>query len=705
MVPLRLDGLPRSVSVGAVLRFVCDTASLDAKHVGKITLQPRSADFELEPARARTAVAALDGATFNGRRVRCRYAALAVRQDHFARLAELLEREAAEERRRLTLAAGASADDPLGLSLRPLVLAEEDYGLGGRLLLTFRRKGNPGPLPPNRLGPGAPVVLTQLAVQRPAQYRGVVFDRAENSITAAFDDPDDDDDLPADATWRLDPVPDEAGRRRQAGAMFRAAAAEGDRLAELRDVLLGVSSPRLPEVGQPMIPSGGLNGAQEDAVALGLDATDFACLHGPPGTGKTTAVAELIRRAVARGETVLACGPSNAAVDNIVEKLLALGLEPVRLGHPARVAEAVRSRTLDLLADRHPDAKLARKRVREATAKFRKADAWTRGKPAPGEKAALRAEARQLLDEARELETAAVDKILAEARVIAATLTGVDAETLGKRGFDLAVIDEACQATEPAAWVPVLRARRIVFAGDPKQLPATVLSDEAQRGGLGLSLMERLMALRPEACRQLTVQYRMHERIEAVPDAEFYNNTLVAHETVAHHRLTELPGVEAAPATEFVRRFLDTAGAGYDDEPEADTGSRRNTQEAERAAVHVRALLAAGLNPAAIAVIAPYSGQVRVLRELLRETGVEVDSVDGFQGREAEAVVISWVRSNPAGELGFLADLRRANVALTRARRQLWMVGDSATLGAEPFFARLIAGCETAGDYATVWDC
>lgn len=448
-----------------------------------------------------------------------------------------------------------------------------------------------------------------------------------------------------------------------------------------------------------------MNQPQLAAVEFALSASDVAVVHGPPGTGKTTTVVELIRRAVARGEKVLACAPSNAAVDNLLDKLLAVGLEPVRLGHPARVAAKLRDRALDLMVQSHPDARQARKFAREARALFRKADKWTKAKPQPGEKQALRAEGRDLLAEARKLEQLAVERVLDSAPVVCATLTGVDSETLGKRRFDLAVLDEACQSTEPASWVPLLRADRVVLAGDPCQLPPTVLSPEAAERGLAVSLMERVMAqLGPGVSRLLTVQYRMHAAVMGFSSAEFYAGELIADESVIGHRLCDLPGVRAEPLTEAPVKFIDTAGASYDEEREEDTESRRNPQEAALTAKYVRALLDARVSATDIAVIAPYAAQVRRLRELLPVPGLEIDSVDGFQGREKEAVVLSLVRSNPEGEIGFLADVRRTNVALTRARRKLIVIGDSATLANHEFYGRMLSYFEQIGAYSSVWE-
>ncbi len=724
MAQLHIEPLPRNATPGEVLRFVAVVGKLDGKQVGKITLLGNAARFEVPGTHAARLVAALDGAAFRERPVRVRFADRkgTGSHEHFDRLARLLQLEAEAEREQFKdRAARGVAED--GTTLTKLVVVEEDAGLGGRLILTFGSVNRGAPLPPNRLQPGAPLVLTQTGTNRPASLRGVVSDRAERVISVAFEQPD--LELPDDATWRLDLSPDEASRQRQLAALARAGTADGDRLAELRAVLFGERAPEFE--GNPSPEGGGepesisafpkreggrgvrltspLNPPQLAAVEFALAAKDVAVIHGPPGTGKTTTVVELIRRAVARGEKVLACAPSNAAVDNLLDKLLAAGLEPVRLGHPARVAPALRDRALGLLVQSHPDARQARKFAREARALFRKADKWTKAKPQPGEKQALRAEGRDLLAEARKLEQLAVERVLDSAAVVCATLTGVDSETLSRRRFDLAVLDEACQSTEPASWVPLLRADRVVLAGDPCQLRPTILSPEAAEKGLAVSLMERVMALLgPGVSRLLTVQYRMHAAIMGFSSAEFYGGELVADVSVIGHRLCDLPGVRAEPLTESPVKFIDTAGAGYDEELEEDTDSRRNPQEAGLAARYVRALLDAGVSPADVAVIAPYAAQVRLLRELLPVPGLEIDSVDGFQGREKEAVVISLVRSNPEGEIGFLADVRRTNVALTRARRKLIVIGDSATLACHEFYGRMLGYFEQVGAYGSVWE-
>lgn len=625
--------------------------------------------------------------------------------DHFARLARLLDlegRAVAEQTRERARRYAPAEAERAGTSLVDLVIRDEEAGLGGRYLLRLGRRRR-SPLPWTRLGVGSPVLL--VPAQRPAgvEYRGVISQRADDSIQVALGNLP--DDLDEHETWRIDLSSDDAATERQRRAIQDAGRAKSGRLAELRDVLLARREAAFqPEQDEPALHAG-LNESQRAAVRFALSSSDVALIHGPPGTGKTTTLVELIRREVRRGHRVLVCAPSNTAVDNLLEKLLERGEDPVRLGHPARVTPALRAHTLDLRVEEHPDFLLARKMMKEALRLFREADRRTRAKPAPGARQEARREAKSLLADARKWEDKAATNILDHARILCATTTGLDASMLGGRRFDLAVIDEACQSTEPGSWIPLLRCDRVVLAGDHCQLPPTVVSREAAAGGFDRSLFERVIAdLGPEIARRLTVQYRMHHSIMEFSSREFYDGELTADATVRDHLLSELPGVLATPVTQTPIDFIDTAGASFDEEVEPDGESRQNHREAALVCVKVQHLLDAGVSPSDIAVIAPYAAQVRRLRELLPLPALEIDSVDGFQGREKEAVVISLVRSNPKAEIGFLADVRRMNVALTRARRKLVVIGDSATISAHPFYRRMIEHFEGLGAYRTVWE-
>jgi superfamily I DNA and/or RNA helicase len=624
---------------------------------------------------------------------------------HFDHLARLLTLEAEEEEKRLTDESHRSEAkaERSGTALTSLVIRDEHPALGGRVIVTLAKRNQTQTLPWNRLSVGSPVLMSEEGTNDRRACRGVVCGRNNQTIEVALANlPETDQQRP---TYRLALSSDEIGRQRQRAALNEAKNATRGRLAQLRDVLVGDRPPRFAEIEPLTLLDDNLNEAQIQAVELGVAAQDIAIIHGPPGTGKTTTVVELIRQAVRRGERVLACAPSNLAVDNLLQRLIASGEKTIRIGHPARVLPELQEHTLDLVVDAHPDVALARKLIRDAQILRDKAARYTRAKPLPGARQELRREANELVADARRIEEQLVEHLLDTTPILCATLTGLDSQILKDLTFDLVVIDEASQATEPVCWIPVPRAGRLVFAGDHCQLPPTVASPTAARQGLATSLMERLVSeLGSSISRLLNIQYRMHSAIMGFSSQEFYGSSLVAHSLNAGHLLADLPGIVACPLTTTPLEFVDTAGANYDEELEPDGESRFNPAEAELVGRRVTALLEAGLDASDIGVIAPYAAQVRLLREQLPQKGLEVDTVDGFQGREKEVVVISLVRSNAKGEIGFLADTRRMNVAMTRARRRLIVIGDSATIGGHPFYARMLALFEQQGAYKTVWE-
>lgn len=607
--------------------------------------------------------------------------------------------EAEAERTRMAerrLSRSRADAEKRGETLLDLVIADHATGLGGRILLTLVKRNRTQAMPWHRFRVGSPVIISPDQGDSGESSFGVVSKRTQQSVEVAVED------WPAGDRLRLDLSADEVTRARQIMAMNAALTARG-RFAQLRDVLLGEREPRFDAV-QAIEFAPGLNETQQAAVQFALSAQDIAIIHGPPGTGKTTTVVELARQAALRGQKVLACAPSNTAVDNLLERLAFFDLRVVRIGHPARVQEYLQSHTLDALVERDPDMDLVRDMLREAEQLARQAGRFTRARPAPGARQALRQETKMLRDDARRLERQIIAGYLDKADIVCATTT-LDPEVLGDRHFDLTIIDEACQSTEPGCWPVVVRSDRLVLAGDHCQLPPTVLSVEAAEEGFAISLMERLVKhYGDRVTRQLEVQYRMHSHIMQFSSHTFYKDTLVADPSVAAHLLCDLPHVEANELTDSPLMFVDTAGASWDEELEPDGESRLNTQEGRLVLQLAERLCAAGLEPASIAIIAPYAAQVRWLREHCSQRAIEIDTVDGFQGREKEAMLISLVRSNSTGEIGFLADTRRMNVALTRARRKLIVIGDSATLGGHPFYAQLLEYFEQHGAYHTVWE-
>lgn len=623
------------------------------------------------------------------------------KQAYFQRLGRLLDLEAtAEKEQFLERQQSQSAHaEKSGLTLVNLTLRDEATALAGRVVITLGKRNEQQELPWHMLSLGTPVLLT--AVDENEAWRGIVSDRDRFTIKVALDEyPETADSRPL---FRLDKATDEVARRRIQRALDDAQRDRTTRFNNLRDVLLGIERPRFASQ-PPNLIAPHLNETQCQAVTLALRAEDIAIIHGPPGTGKTTAVAEFIRQAVQQGQIVLACAPSNLAVDNIVERLLTTGEKVVRLGHPARVLPELRETTLDIQVENHSSAQLARKMHREAHSLFAKAGRWTRAKPAPGERQAMRAEAKSLIAEARELEKTAVSRILDQADVICATTTGISYSILGERTFDVCIIDEAGQATEAEIWGPILRADKVVLAGDHQQLPPTIVSLQAKNQGFEESMMGRLVNTFEDATVRLEVQHRMHETIMNFSSQTFYDGSQIAAETVRTHLLADLPEVQATELTTTPITYIDTAGASYDEEAEDEGDSRLNPQEAELVTQQVNELLAAGVSPADIAVIAPYAAQVRLLRERITAEEIEINSVDGFQGREKEAVIISLVRSNYEGVIGFLSETRRMNVALTRARRKLIVIGDSATITVHPFYQRLVDYFESVGAYKSVWE-
>jgi ATP-dependent RNA/DNA helicase IGHMBP2 len=607
---------------------------------------------------------------------------------HLDRLRSLLdaERDAesqrfAEATAKLSLAERAAR----GMAAVDLQAADEE-GLAGRALVTFAPA--PGRDPGGaQIGVGSPVRVVQRREVPEDAPSGIVARRTRGRIAVAFDQPP--PDWVTEGRVVLELLPSPVTYERLAAGLRRM------HLAPRWHPPLRGEPLRFLEAERGPLLETALNPEQAQALALADRAQDLALVHGPPGTGKTTVLVEVVRRAAARGESVLASAPSNLAVDNLVERLAAAGLNPVRIGHPARVLPAVLEHTLEARVREHDEAKLAARLVKEAL-QLRQAARKQRSRRGPGrfsESRAQEREARALLAEAREREDRAEADVLEGAQVVLATLTGLASNALRERRFDLAVVDEATQAVEPAAFLALLKADRAVLAGDHLQLPPTVLSEAAQRGGLAVSLFERVAQARPEAMVSLSEQHRMNERIMRYPSEALYGGKLRAHPSVARHSIDEAP-----------LEVIDTAGRGFDEATPAGSESKANPGEAELVAAEAQRLLARGVPPREMAVIAPYDAQVQLLRQLLAaHPDLEVDTVDGFQGREKEAVIVSLTRSNEAGELGFLADIRRMNVALTRARKKLVVVGDGATVRRHPFYDGFFRYAEGLGAWQSAW--
>lgn len=624
---------------------------------------------------------------------------------HFDDLLNLLQLERSEQRSRLeelreTLPLAEL--ESRGLVLLNLEVTDDAVGLGGRFLLTFAREDRRWL--PRRLDVGELVEVRPRRTEEVEPARGVVSRAARHELQVAFDR--------SPPQWigegllRLDLVPNDVTFDRATSAVRRVRGWEKGKERDRREVLLGNAEARF-ERPPKLTPVRPLNPEQQDAVARALAAEDFFLVHGPPGTGKSTVLSEVARHAAASGARILATAASNAAVDHLLELCLEQGIPSIRVGHPARVLPHLAEHTLDLKVEDHPDRQVSRELFEEAYSLFGYANRQRkqgRSRERFSNARASSSEAKQLLDEARALEKKAIRAVLSRAQVVCATLSSLDSNVIAGEEFDLALVDEATQAIEPLTLIAFLRAPKVILAGDHKQLPPTVLSPQAARRGLSRSLFERLLEDHGEGVkRMLAEQYRMHQQIMSFPSREMYGGGLRAHPSVAERLLTEVltPGaqLDAPPVL-----FLDTAGKGFEDEKAQSSDSRLNPGEAALVAQRARELLGLGLDPAELAIIAPYSAQAAHLRELVDDPRVEIDTVDAFQGREKDAVLLSLTRSNAEGAIGFLSDLRRMNVAITRPRRHLFVVGDSATLGGEPFYARFIETTQAEGGYRSAWE-
>ncbi|KAL9101582.1 MAG: hypothetical protein Q9163_003182 [Psora crenata] len=463
-----------------------------------------------------------------------------------------------------------------------------------------------------------------------------------------------------------------------------------------------------------------LNEPQKDAVSFALASREVALIHGPPGTGKTYTLIELILQLLHRSQRVLVCGPSNISVDNIVERLAPHKVPIIRLGHPARLLPSVLNYSLDVLTQTSEAAGIVKDVRREMDAKQAKIKKTRNGR----ERKAIYGDIKELRKEYRQREMQCVSTLVHGSKVVLATLHGAGGYQLRNEVFDVVIIDEASQALEAQCWIPLLRAKKVILAGDHLQLPPTIKSTSHEsnpatrkdvnkhypKGSLETTLFTRLLSLHGEGIkRMLTTQYRMHHLICQFPSLELYDDRLTAAASVADRLLTTLPySVVDTDHTREPLIFYDTQGGDFPEAIASDApsafvdgampkkrdlmlaDSKSNPAEAALAAQHVRLLLSAGVNEEDIAIITPYNAQLSLLSNLLKADHpcIELGSVDGFQGREKEAVVLSLVRSNldetKGGgevEVGFLGEKRRLNVAMTRPRRQLCVIGDSETVG------------------------
>jgi len=607
-----------------------------------------------------------------------------------------------------------------GVTWYPVRLLRDYIGTGERVMIEIEKTNQLNQ--PHSFQSGKVVSLFTNASGKPEKQHvnGVINYVRENMMTITING----DDLPdwiEDGSLGVDVMFDEMSYREMDYALKKVMDAADNRLAELREILLGTERSLLStnrssldsEIqvsGTQPSASSVLNDSQLKAVKKIIDAPDVAFIHGPPGTGKTTTIVESIKLTIRQERQVLVCAPSNAAVDLLVDKLSLQGLNTLRIGHPARVTEQSLSKTLDAKIAEHnhfDELKSLRRRLeqlRQKTGQFKR----NYGHHEREQKRLAREEAKLLKSDADMLEFYIVNDLLNNSEAICCTLVGSSHPVLKGRKFKTVFIDEAGQALEPACWIPLLKSHRVIFAGDHCQLPPTIKSREAANQGLAKTLFEKGIEKYPEFASMLQVQYRMHESIMKFPSQYFYKDGLIAHDSVKNELLRPYePPME----------FIDTAGCGYSEKQDPETLSRYNEEEAGLL-IHQVERVVESIGTTAwleekitLGIITPYSAQVDRIQHLAESSEIleplhrliSINTVDAFQGQERDVIAISFVRSNEKSEVGFLADIRRTNVAITRARKKLIMIGDSATLGAHPFYSELVEFLQQNGFYKSAY--
>ena len=470
---------------------------------------------------------------------------------------------------------------------------------------------------------------------------------------------------------------DETSYRAMFEALEDTIRAKDNRLAELRDILLGTQKP-------------GLNSTQETAVNKVLCTRDVSIVHGPPGTGKTTTLVEAIYETLHREPQVLVCAQSNTAVDWICEKLVDRGVAVLRIGNPTRVNDKMLSSTYERRFESHPaypELWGIRKSIREMGSRMRRGSY--------SEREGMRNRMSRLRDRATELEIQINADLFDSARVIASTLVSSNHRLLNGRRFPTLFIDEAAQALEAACWIAIRKADRVILAGDHCQLPPTIKCIEASRGGLDHTLMEKVVQQKPSAVSLLKVQYRMHEAIMQFPSDWFYHGELEAAPEVRYRGILDF---------DTPMNWIDTSEMDFHEDFVGESFGRINKQEAnlllQELETYIERIGKKRILDERIdfGLISPYKAQVQYLRGKIKGSSflrpfrslITVNTVDGFQGQERDVIFISLVRANEDGQIGFLNDLRRMNVAITRARMKLVILGDASTLTKHPFYKRLM---------------
>ncbi len=626
------------------------------------------------------------------------------------KLFELLKKEQEADRQSYTILTQSSSIAERranGLSWFPVAIRDTEMSRGDYIIVELERTTHFEIVHQFRFGAPAAIFSNHQAEQD--RIEGIVSYQCGNKIKITLRT----DELPewcSDGKLGIDLLFDSNSYEEMQNALNEAMTlVQKKEEGRLIRILTGENNPEF-HPGNPPFVSEVLNKFQQSAVDKILSANELAIVHGPPGTGKTTTLVQAVKALIKRDhQQLLVVAPSNTAVDLLTEKLTDEKINVIRIGNPARVSERLMSLTLDSKIAEHPRMKEMKKLKKQAAAFRDMAHKYKRnfGKAEREQRKALFDEARNIMKEVNNTEQYIVDDLLSKAQVITATLVGANHYTIRHLRFHTAIIDEAGQALEPACWIPILKANKIILAGDHCQLSPTIKSNEGIQSGLATTLLEKTVALHPLSVVLLQEQYRMNELIMGYSSKTFYNNQLKEHVSVAHHLLYS----EDKPLL-----FIDTAGCGFDEQTEGTSTS--NPEEASFLFKHLTQFITTLStyysldNFPTIGIISPYKRQVDLLKEqwihspALHSYGekISVNTIDSFQGQERDIIYISMTRSNADNKIGFLSETRRMNVAMTRARKKLVIIGDSATLSQLPFYANFITYAEKNNSYQSAWE-
>lgn len=652
-------------------------------------------------------------------------------REHFKQLVELERKEEMERHEAEIKKLSGWERQKKGRAILNARARDEGTALGGKFIVKFVRKDG---LPETEISVGDLIRVSKNHPLSDDNPSGTVTEITGYSLKVAFEE--------KPPGWiydnvRIDLYVNDITYQRMLDAIEKTSNLKGEK-RKLFNKLISKEELESSPTDDIYFINRDLNESQKSAVRSAIESQDLYLIHGPPGTGKTVTCVEIIEQAMEAAQRVLACADSNTAVDNLVEHLVSHGKDVVRVGHPARVNPVLREHTLDYILEDNGSFQKAQELRQEALDLKDKQDDYTypsgrwrrglsnesikslakkgkgsRGVPPDKIKEMARSlEIQEKVDELFEkvdhLEDKAVNEVLDSAEVVCSTNSSSASQALENRNFDLCVIDEATQATEPSCLIPALKARKLVMAGDHKQLPPTILNQEASEKGLSETLFERMIALYGMDIKKLLkVQYRMHEDIMKFSDDEFYEGRIKADESVREHTLSE---IITSPSSEKFEKvldpgepivFLDTLG-NFRENSRTGSTSKKNPGEAVLAKEIVEELLRMGVDTLDIGVITPYDDQKDLISSKINNEEIEVDTVDGFQGREKEVIILSLTRSNQENDIGFLKDLRRLNVSITRAKRKLIMIGDSGTVSTDEVFRKMIDYVKQVGELVEV---